>query len=177
MSPKDARITEIISEFSEIFTFARTRWARYAEGVHPELRGVGLMVLQLILKKGPVTATEISQMLDMDKATVSRQVANLREMDLVVAEPAAEDKRVTLLTPSPLAQEQFVKIRIAWAESYHERFSDWSMDDLEVLKLGLHRFNTASTDPAVDGPAARCSREQNHGLEAPPRSEPDAPAA
>ena len=158
-TPRDARIAEIISEFSEIFTFARTRWAKYAESVHPELRGVGLMILQLVLKKSPITATEISQLLDMDKATVSRQVTRLREMGFVEAAPAADDRRVILLTPSEEARAEFVRIRREWAHSYHERFADWELSDLERLNLGLHRFNQSTEDPPRDGPAARCTRD------------------
>ena len=48
-------ISEIISEFSQSFAAARTRWTRFAEEVHPELRGPGMMILQTILRRGPVT--------------------------------------------------------------------------------------------------------------------------
>ena len=41
-------ISEIISEFSQSFAAARTRWTRFAEEVHPELRGPGMMILQTI---------------------------------------------------------------------------------------------------------------------------------
>ena len=155
-------ISEIISEFSEVFAFARTRWARYAEEVDPELKGVGIMVLQLILRKGPITATDISQMLDMDKAMVSRQITKLRDLGLVETEPAPEDRRVVLLTPSAKAEELLGAIRQKWAHAYHERFAGWSPDDLEHLRAALHRFNASAEGLRADGPAARCTRDQ-HG--------------
>ena len=157
-APRDERIAEIISEFSEVFAFARTRWTRYAEEVHADLRGVGMMVLQLVLRKGPVTATGISQMLDMDKAMVSRQVAKLRELGLVDAEPAAEDRRVMLLTASAEARRLLDGIRERWAEAYHERFGGWSVEDLELLRDVLHRFNASAEGP--QGPAARCTQQR-----------------
>ncbi|WP_029988013.1 MarR family winged helix-turn-helix transcriptional regulator [Leucobacter sp. PH1c] len=152
-------IAEIIAEFSEVIAFARSRWARYAEDVHPDLRGVGLIVLQLILRKGPLTVTGISQMLDMDKAVVSRQISKLRELGLIEAEPAPEDRRVVLLTGSARAQELIDAIRVKWADAYHERFGDWSAEELEELRAGLHRFN-ASADHSVarDTPSGRCTR-------------------
>ncbi|MBL3687831.1 MarR family transcriptional regulator [Leucobacter zeae] len=152
-------VAEIIAEFSEIFAFARTKWARYAEEVHPDLRGVGMMVLQLVLRKGPVTATGISQLLDMDKAMVSRQISKLRELGLVAAEPAAEDRRVILLTGSERAEEMLDGIRRQWAHAYHERFDGWSPADLETLRAGLHRFNASAESGRPDGPARRCARE------------------
>ncbi|MFV0435479.1 MAG: MarR family winged helix-turn-helix transcriptional regulator [Leucobacter sp.] len=158
-SAQEQRISEVISEFSEVFAFARSRWASYADEVHPDLKGVGIMVLQLIIKKGPVTATGISQMLDMDKALVSRQLSRLRELDLVQTEPSAEDRRVVLLTPTPQARELLDRIRERWAHAYHERFDSWSVRDLELLRDGLHRFNASAHDFQVEGPAGRCTRD------------------
>lgn len=164
-SPRGTEIAGIISEFSEIFASARTRWVRYAEEVHPDLNGGGIMVLQTVLRKGPVTATGLSQMLGMDKAMVSRHIAKLRELELVGAEPAPEDRRVILLTVSERARLLMARIRERWAHSYHERFEDWLVEDLEQLRKGLHRFN-ASTDDAhrTDGPAMRCTRGHGGGV-------------
>ena len=96
-------ISEIISEFSQSFAAARTRWTRFAEVVHPERRGPGMMILQTILRRGPVTATGLGSILDMDKAMVSRQVTKLRSLGLVDAKEAESDRRVILLTASETA--------------------------------------------------------------------------
>lgn len=155
---KSDSISQIISEFSEIFAFARSRWAGYADEVHPDLKGGGLMMLQVILRKGAVTTTGLSQMLGSDKAIVSRQITKLRELGLVAAEPSAEDRRVVMLTLTPEGSELLAKVRSRWAHTYHERFGEWSIDDLEALRAGLHRFN-AGTEVALEGPAARCTRD------------------
>ncbi|QIM19839.1 MarR family transcriptional regulator [Leucobacter coleopterorum] len=147
----DELIAEIIAEFSQVFAFARARWARYAEEVHPELKGVGIMVLQTILRKGPITATQLSQLLGMDKAVVSRQVTKLREFDLIEAEAAAEDRRVVLLTASPAAQAAIEELHAHTSHDYRQRFQGWQTNDLAALREALHRFNGAA--PA--GPTAR----------------------
>lgn len=163
-SPRGSQIAGIISEFSEIFASARTRWVRYAEEVHPDLKGGGMMVLQTVLRKGPVTATGISQLLGMDKAMVSRHISKLRELGFVETEPAPEDRRVILLTISERASELMERIRERWADSYHQRFEEWSIEDLERLREGLHRFNTSTEDAShADGPAMRCSRGHGGG--------------
>lgn len=153
----DELIAEIIAEFSQVFAFARTRWARYAEEVHPELKGVGIMVLQTILRKGPITATQLSQLLGMDKAVVSRQVTKLREFGLIEAEAAAEDRRVVLLTASSAAQVAIEELHSHTSQDYQERFQGWQVEDLAVLREGLHRFNGAAPAEA-DSPASRCAR-------------------
>lgn len=154
-------VPEIIAEFSELFAFARTRWTRYAEEVHPELRGPGLLMLQMIKRKGPITATEIAQLLQMDKAMVSRQLAKLRELGFVDAEPSADDRRVILLTASDEAHRLVEEIRHRWGDAYHERFAGWDEHDLEALRSLLHRFNRDSGERPAEGPAHRCSRDQH----------------
>ncbi|WP_449277027.1 DHA2 family efflux MFS transporter permease subunit [Leucobacter sp. GX24907] len=154
---RDATVSDIIAEFSQVFAFARTRWSRYAEEVHPELKGVGMMVLQVILRKGPITATALSQMLDMDKAVVSRQVSKLRQLELIEAKASDEDRRVTLLRSSESAQHTIDRLHAENADAYSERFAEWSVDELETLRAGLHRFNQSSPEPA-DTPSQRCTR-------------------
>lgn len=154
----DQTVASVIAEFSQVFAFARTRWARYAEEVDPGLRGVGMMVLQTILRRGPVTATELSQLLDMDKSVVSRQVATLRGLDLVEAEAAAEDRRVILLTATPDAETTVDRLLAQTSRDYQARFVDWSDADLQTLNELLQRFNRSS-GAVVDSPAHRCHRD------------------
>lgn len=162
-SPEQARrdevIPEIIAEFSQVFAAARSRWTRYAEEVHPELRGVGLMVLQTIIRKGPVTATGIAGLLSLDKAVVSRQVAKLRDMKLVDAVAAESDRRVTLLTASPAAHAAIDELHSETAGIYRERFAEWEADNLVQLRELLHRFNSAAEELRGEGPARRCAQE------------------
>lgn len=148
----------IISEFSEAFAFSRTRWARYANEISTEISGVSMIVLQIVFKRGPITATGIGHWLEMDKSLVSRQVAKLRELGLVETAESPEDRRVQLLTASEEAIGLLNGVRERWSNSYRERFADWTPGELEALRAGLHRFNAATESTPADGPAARCSR-------------------
>lgn len=161
--PRDEVIPEIIAEFSQAFASARTRWSRYAEEVHPELRGPGMMILQTIIRRGPITATGLSGMLEMDKAFVSRQVTKLRGLGLVDAKEAESDRRVILLTASPAAQTAVEGLQAHTAAEYRARFSGWSEEELEQLQRFLHRFNAAAEEQRGEGPARRCAREEAEG--------------
>lgn len=136
-------IRDIAGEFAAAFAFARSRWAGHAGNVHPDLKGVGLMVLQRITRCGQITATEVAQHLDMDKATVSRQVNKLRELGLVGVAPTVEDKRVQLLTLSAEGAAAVEELRGRMASDYAERFAGWDESDLAHLRALLHRFNGA----------------------------------
>lgn len=161
---RSAQISHIISEFSEVFAFVRARWARFAEETHPDLRGSGIMVLQIVLRKGPVTVTGLSQLLDMDKAMVSRQVSKLRELGFVESAPAAEDRRVTLITATDKAHQTIEELRARAAHEYHMRFAEWDSASLEELGASLHRFNSYSPEHA-ESPAMRCARGHGGGAE------------
>lgn len=161
----DELIPDVIAEFSQVFAFARTRWARYAEEVHPELRAPGMMILQTILRKGPITATGLGALLDMDKAMVSRQVSKLRGLGLVDAEEAESDRRVILLTASTEAHAAIEGLQARTAEEYRARFAGWSDEDIVQLRALLHRFNAQADDARGDGPARRCSREAEAGTQ------------
>lgn len=160
---RETQILDIIAEFSDAFALARRRWARLAEETHPDLRGAAVLVLQVIARKGPVTATGISHQLDMDKATVSRLVSQLRELGFVETEAAAEDRRVTLLTATASGITTIESMRGRAAEDYHARFEAWDEAALEQLRAGLHRYN-AFVPETADGPAKRCAQEHGGGL-------------
>ena len=161
---RSEQISQIIAEFSEVFAFVRTRWARFAEETHPDLRGSGIIVLQIVLRKGPVTVTGLSQLLGMDKAMVSRQVSKLRELGFVESAPAAEDRRVTLITATDKARSVIDQLRARAAHDYHLRFADWDDAELDDLGASLHRFNSSAPEQAA-GPAVRCARDHGGGAE------------
>lgn len=148
-------ITDIIAEFTDVLAFSRTNWTRFAEEVDAEVRGLGMIVLQFISRKGPITATGISQSLDMDKSLVSRQLARLRELDLIETSESPDDRRVQVITASAKAKRVIGKIRELWANSYRERFEGWSSEELDTLQAGLHRFNASAQEREPYSPCAR----------------------
>lgn len=157
---RDEVVAEIIGEFSHLFASARTRWTRYAEEIHPDLRGPGMMLLQTILRQGPITATRLGGILDMDKAMVSRQVTKLRALGLVDAREAESDRRVILLTASEEAQAALDGMHARTSNDYRKRFAEWSDEELESLHTLMHRFNASANDAEGSGPAGRCAREE-----------------
>ncbi|MFF8817556.1 MULTISPECIES: MarR family winged helix-turn-helix transcriptional regulator [Leucobacter] len=163
ISPEEETVAGIITEFTEAFAFSRTRWTRYANEVSAELSGVSMLVLQIVFRRGPITATGVSHWLDMDKSLVSRHVAKLRDLDLVIATESPEDRRVQLLTVSDHATELLSGVRERWTNAYRERLVDWSQEELEALRAGLHRFNASADKLPADGPDARCSKHSGEG--------------
>lgn len=136
-------ISEVVAEFGQVHAFARARWVRYAEQIHPDLRGVGVIMLQTISRKGPVTATELAQLLSMDKALVSRQVSKLREVGLIESRHDEADRRSVFLTATELGKSALMGLHQQLSDAYSQRLKGWSESDIELLTSLLHRFNAA----------------------------------
>lgn len=149
----DGVLPQLIAEFSEAFAFARTRWTRVADETHPELKGGALVLLSTIVRRGPITATEIGHFLTLDKGLVSRHVTQLKELGYVESAPSPHDRRVVFLTGTETAKEALDSIHIGLAHAYQERLASWSSDELESLMAMLRKFNGTNrniADPSKD---------------------------
>lgn len=139
-----ADITQIMSEFSEVFTFMRSRWHELAGDIHPELTRAAIPTLLAVSRHAPITATEITAQLGTDKTITSKHLALLKRTGLVVAEACADDRRVQYLHLSPTAHARIGEVRSLLAQQYaDERFRGWSADEVLAFKTALHRFNQA----------------------------------
>ncbi|MEB4615385.1 MarR family winged helix-turn-helix transcriptional regulator [Leucobacter sp. M11] len=139
--PADDTVVGIVAEFSEVFSFVRSRSARYARRIHPDLKNSGIFVLHTVLRNEPITATELAQRLEMDKAMISRQVTLLRSLGLVETEPDPTDRRSTLLRSTELSRSKVAELRRQMSADYQARFADWAPEDLTALRDSLRRFN------------------------------------
>lgn len=146
-------IMGIVAEFSEVFSFVRSRSSRYASQIHPELKGTSIFVLHTVLRGEPITATELAQHLDMDKAMISRQVTLLRRLGMIETEEDPQDRRSSLLRSTELSRARIAQLRRKMSADYQARFADWSDAELGDLREKLRRFNDASdTLPCQAGP-------------------------
>lgn len=136
-------VLQIISEFSEVFTFVRTHWHELTADLHPELTRGTVPTLLAISRHGPITATELANHLTADKTIVSKQVGQLKRLGLLNTDACDEDRRITYLSVSPLAQQRIDEVRDVIAERYRERFAGWSDGEIDDLRDTLHRFNHA----------------------------------
>lgn len=141
-SSEEDLIVQIMREFAQVSAFVRGRWSQYADELHEGLRVQGVMVLQAIWKAECVSATELSNLLRMDKALVSRQVAKLRALEMVCAKQDDNDKRITWLSVTEKGKKVLTTLHKGVAEAYKERLLEWNREDLESLKEKLAKFNS-----------------------------------
>jgi DNA-binding MarR family transcriptional regulator len=128
---------------SDLYRKARSRARGLHRDIHPALTPLGFAVLRLILDEEPMRGAAIASILDLDKATVSRHTAILRDIGLVEALPDPEDGRATLFVSSAAAQKAFAAFRAQAQAEYRTMLASWTTEDIVTFGRLLGQFNRA----------------------------------
>lgn len=117
--------------------------------VHPELQPASYLMLGYIRDHGPLRASALCTVFDLDKGAVSRQVQHLMDLALVERAPDPDDGRATLLTASEEGVRRMADVSHHRRKLLDERLGDWSADELADFAGSLARYNAAlaRTDP------------------------------
>jgi len=94
-----------------------------------------------------VRASELADAFDVHKSTVSRSVATLEKLGLVVREPDPEDGRAQLLTATPEAAERLRRFRAESSAWFAGLLEGWTADEQATLARMIRRLNE-TPDPA-----------------------------
>ncbi|WP_035844594.1 MarR family winged helix-turn-helix transcriptional regulator [Kitasatospora azatica] len=139
MSGRDASI-EIIQR--ELTAFAR-RARHKASQLHPELSLVTYSMLDLMNERGGCRAADLAAYFMLDKSTVSRQVGALEKLGYLSREADPEDHRGQILRPSDAGLALLRDAHEMRRQSFTERFTDWTDEDVARLAGYLVRYGAA----------------------------------
>lgn len=131
--------------FAELMTVFRQYMARAAEAVSPGLLPATFKALSTISRTGPVTLSELTERLTVDKGFLSRSISELEALGLVTRTADPADRRSRLIAVTDEGER-----RLAVARAPHEGrlftvLEDWSIDDIRHLTTLLHALASAST--------------------------------
>ncbi|HWJ67018.1 MAG TPA: MarR family transcriptional regulator [Nocardioides sp.] len=118
-----------------------------ARAVHPELLPASYLMLAYVRDHGPLRASAIGQVFDIDKGAISRQVQHLIDLGLLDRSPDPGDGRATLLTASDDAVRRLEDVAHARREQLADRLGDWSAEDLSGFAALLRRYNESLSEP------------------------------
>jgi DNA-binding MarR family transcriptional regulator len=145
-------------EIALLLRRSRAISARLAGELHPDLDGAAYGLLALLQDTGPLRASDLVARLGLDKSTVSRQVASLVDLGLVVRDADPDDGRAQVLTPSAEGSVRLERIREARRARWEADLGDWPAEDVAVLGELLGRLNgigeareAESTGQSADG--------------------------
>ncbi len=114
-----------------------------ARAIHPDLQAGAYIALLHVDEHGPLRASELCTLLDLDKGALSRQVQHLLDLGLLDREPDPDDARATLLSLSAEARRRldaFAQVRLRWLD---DRLAGWDDGDVDAFVSSLGRYNTS----------------------------------
>ena len=138
----DPRASGLAAVYRELATMG-IRMPAVAEALHPGLSCFSYAVLVDLLETGSVQASVVARHFGLDKSTVSRHLATLREDGLITRERARDARaQVVMLTPEGrrVAEASLERLQ----REMCLRLSDFTPDEVESLGGMLRRYNAAA---------------------------------
>ncbi len=97
-------------------------------------------VLVHLAEAGPMRLTDLAERLGQDRSTASRHVAALEAAGLVERGEDPADRRVALLSVSPLGAERLAGVVEARRQALRELLDSWSPEERAAFAHLLARF-------------------------------------
>ena len=119
-----------------------------ARAVHPDLLPSSYLMLGYVRDHGPLRASAMCTVFEIDKGAISRQVQHLLDLGLVDRAPDPEDGRATLLSVSDEGVRRLEVVAEERRELLAERLGDWPVEELREFAVSLRRYNDALGIPA-----------------------------
>jgi len=117
-----------------------------ARAVHESLQPAAYLILGYVNESGPVRASSIVEIFDIDKGAISRQVHHLMQLGLVARAPDPADGRATLLTVTDEGARRMKDVADHRRKWLDERLGDWSEQELSDFVRELGRYNASLSD-------------------------------
>ncbi|HEX5401460.1 MAG TPA: MarR family transcriptional regulator [Pseudonocardiaceae bacterium] len=113
---------------------------------YTELDKAEYLLLRTLDRVGPADIGTLASAVGLDPSTAGRQVAVLESKSLVHREPAAADRRRSIIAPTDEGRRRMETTRARRRENTAELLADWSAEDLRQLGNLLTRYNKAVAD-------------------------------
>lgn len=137
-------LTDLESEFGELITHFRRTVLENAERLSPGMLPTAYKTFTTIVRFGTTTASVLSEMMDMDKGQLSRTLRELEGLDLIQRRPDPDDRRATLLSPTPEGLTRLAAARRPQEGRMLRVLSDWDLEEIRTLTSLLHRLTTGA---------------------------------
>ena len=146
----DEHRTELLTNAEEqllalVSLVARSK-RQVAARMDRELTPTVLPALGMIIHAKRITQSEICEKLLIDKASISRMVSKLEERGMVTREVDQDDRRVSHLIPTKLAEQRWYDWLGTWRQDLRSSMNDWEDQDLQSLSRLLERLNVGIQD-------------------------------
>jgi DNA-binding MarR family transcriptional regulator len=135
-------VAAIEQELSALFRRSRSASLRLARRVHPEMDAAGYALISQIELGAGVRASDVAQVLGLDKSTVSRGITQLENLGLIERVGDPDDGRARLLRLTTTGAERYEAMRTQRQTEFRAILDRWNPTDLADLARLLARLNT-----------------------------------
>ncbi len=142
-SDRVAALRQVEHEVTMLIRRVRRVIAERARAVHPDLQSASYLMLGYVLSDGPIRASALSTVFDLDKGAISRQVQHLVDLGLVDRTPDPDDGRATLISVSDEGARRFQDVADHRRKFFDERLGEWPVDEIRAFAGTLARYNEA----------------------------------
>lgn len=149
--PESRGTAAVETELTQLVRTVRSFSTVLAEQVHPDLNAGEYLVLAAVADLERVRSTDLVPRLGLDKSTLSRQLAALRDLGLVETAVDETDARARLVSLTGEGRRRFERVRTARRERFRAYLRTWEQDDLDRLAALLHRLNADVLTPHATG--------------------------
>ena len=119
-------------------------------------RGVslgGLIMLRILISRGiPTTASTLADSMMLSNGSVTMFIHQLEAAGYVNAVRMPLDRRVVLVTPTPKAKAQFVRLHSLATDKLTRLFSGWGSHDIETLQRLVNQLTVRNWDKPPETP-------------------------
>lgn len=141
--PRTETLLELEHEVGVLIRRVRRVIGERARMVHPDLQPASYLILTTVAQGDPVRASAISELFEVDKGAISRQVKHLVELGLLQVEKDPADARATLLSVTDEARTRMADVVAHRQKELAEKLSGWTDEDLSTFVSELGRYNAA----------------------------------
>lgn len=136
-------LREVEGEMAVLLRRLRRVIGERARAVHPELQASSYLMLGYVRDNGPLRASAMCTVFDIDKGAISRQVQHLIDLGMVDRQPDPEDGRATLLSISEEGLRRLETVADGRRRQIDEKLSAWTVEDLVGFASSIRRYNDA----------------------------------
>jgi DNA-binding MarR family transcriptional regulator len=137
----DAEYDQLSGELVRLNRLLERAQARFSAHFADGVERAAFILLVHLVKDGPRRLSTLADAVHSDVSTVSRQVAQLVKLGLVVRQPDPSDGRASLLAATHAGRHAFEEKRVLRNRNMAQVLDGWNPDDRATLCRLLGRFN------------------------------------
>ena len=130
-------------ELRVILRRAQSSGAWLASQVHPKLDANAFPLLAHVYMNPGTRGSDVASHFGVGRGTVSRQLAKLEDLGLIIRTMDPEDSRGQLVTLTPLGRQRIEQARAARVTALEAALQGWHESDVAMLAHLLARYSAS----------------------------------